>query len=432
METILEVEKYDFLPAAKKITSAAAIQEWEASHAYQLYLGFIMSISENIVGKKLTDEVPVSENCNRIIDLLNTFKNYSLELPPVEMQARYGNPAYRDWLEKLENSVEDLLETTLPQEYHPAIQELMPYLLDSFGNWTRIDYGTGHEMAFVMFVCCLFKIGFLTEADKAAVGLKLFDAYFDLARHLQQSYRMEPAGSMGVWNLDDYQFVAFIFGAAQLSKNSRVKPKSIPDPEIADLLKKDFHFYKCLAYIHQVKTGPFHEHSNQLWNISGVQLWTKVYTGLIKMYRAEVLCKFPVIQHTLFGAIFSLDAAKVKLDIPGNDRPPAGPRMPVPMAGPIPGMMPGMMMPGAAGSMLPPMGRMPPPTSAVGGTMPSIGRMPGAGKAPTPLITGAAGINPPTLPQPKPSTDITPPISTDNAEPSLSPAIEPNQETSEG
>ena len=35
-------------------------------------------------------------------------------------------------------------------------------------------------MAFVMFVCCLFKIGFLTEADKAAVGLTLFDAYFDL------------------------------------------------------------------------------------------------------------------------------------------------------------------------------------------------------------------------------------------------------------
>ena len=29
-----------------------------------------------------------------------------------------------------------------------------------------------------------------------------------------------------------------------------------------------------------VKTGPFHEHSNQLWNISGVQLWTKVYTGM--------------------------------------------------------------------------------------------------------------------------------------------------------
>ena len=106
--------------------------------------------------------------------------------------------------------------------------------------------------------------------------------------------------------LDDYQFVSFILGAAQLSKVSRVKPKSIPDPEISDLLCKDYHFYACLSYIHQVKTGPFHEHSNQLWNISAVQLWSKVFTGLIKMYRAEVLCKFPVIQHTLFGSIFSL------------------------------------------------------------------------------------------------------------------------------
>ena len=38
-----------------------------------------------------------------------------------------------------------------------------------------------------------------------------------------------------------------------------------------------------------------------------------------------------------------------------------------------PGLLPGMMMPGAAGSMLPPMGRMPPLPSAVGTTIPPIG-----------------------------------------------------------
>ena len=38
----------------------------------------------------------------------------------------------------------------------------------------------------------------------------------------------------------------------------------------------------------KVKTGPFAEHSNQLWNVSGVQLWSKVHSGLIKMYKAEV------------------------------------------------------------------------------------------------------------------------------------------------
>jgi len=55
-----------------------------------------------------------------------------------------------------------------------------------------------------------------------------------------------------------------------------------------------------------VKSGPFPEHSNQLWNISAVPAWPKVFTGLIKMYRAEVLSKFPVIQHSLFGSLLSL------------------------------------------------------------------------------------------------------------------------------
>lgn len=36
----------------------------------------------------------------------------------------------------------------------------------------------------------------------------------------------------------------------------------------------------------------------------------QVYTGLIKMYRAEVLSKFPIIQHTYFGSIFTLKPAK--------------------------------------------------------------------------------------------------------------------------
>ena len=38
----------------------------------------------------------------------------------------------------------------------------------------------------------------------------------------------------------------------------------------------------------QMKTGPFAEHSNQLWNISAVPNWSKVNQGLIRMYKAEV------------------------------------------------------------------------------------------------------------------------------------------------
>ena len=39
--------------------------------------------------------------------------------------------------------------------------------------------------------------------------------YLIVVRALQLTYRMEPAGSQGVWSLDDYQFISFIWGSAQ-------------------------------------------------------------------------------------------------------------------------------------------------------------------------------------------------------------------------
>lgn len=65
----------------------------------------------------------------------------------------------------------------MPEELHRAIAEIVEYLYESFGNPTRIDYGTGHEMAFLMFLCCMFKIGAFKEDDKVAVVTKVFNRY---------------------------------------------------------------------------------------------------------------------------------------------------------------------------------------------------------------------------------------------------------------
>ena len=64
----------------------------------------------------------------------------------------------------------------------------VPYWTDSFGNSTRIDYGTGHETCFVAFLYCLARLGVLQPGDAAALGLRVFDCYVQLMRRVQTTY----------------------------------------------------------------------------------------------------------------------------------------------------------------------------------------------------------------------------------------------------
>ena len=129
-------------------------------------------------------------------------------------------------------------------------------------------------------------------------------------------YRMEAAGSHGVWSLDDYQFIPFIFGSAQFAMNSPIEPAQFVEDEIINEHKKDYMFLSCIDFIKHVKTGNFAEHSNQLWSISAVPSWSKICSGLIKMYQKEVLSKFPCVQHILFGSILTLAPVKPGVVIP--------------------------------------------------------------------------------------------------------------------
>lgn len=312
MDSSDAVEKEYCVPT-KEISSIIDMKRWEESEAYYEYNGFILAMNQAVKGKKISDIVITSDIVKKMIELLETLDKWIDEIPPIEQPQRFGNKAFRTFYSKLKEEAESLLKLVLPVELHPAVVEIAVYLVESVGNSTRIDYGTGHEMSFAMLMCCLFQIGAIKQEDADQLVLKVFDRYLTLMRKLQVTYRMEPAGSHGVWSLDDYQFLPFIWGSSQLRGHPRLEPRSFPDEDIAASFSKDYMFMGCIKFINQVKTGPFSEHSNQLWNISAVPTWDKVNSGLIKMYKHEVLAKFPVIQHVLFGSILSIKKHEPKV-----------------------------------------------------------------------------------------------------------------------
>ncbi|MGH0164092.1 UNVERIFIED_CONTAM: hypothetical protein FKN15_046614 [Acipenser sinensis] len=198
-----------FMVPKKEIHMVPDMGKWKRSQAYVDYIGFILTLNEGVKGKKLTCEYNVSEEA------------------------------------------ENLLRSVIPPALGAAVPEVALYLKEAVGNSTRIDYGTGHEAAFAAFLCCLCKIGVLRVDDQLAIVFRVFDRYLKLMRKLQKTYRMEPAGSQGVWGLDDFQFLPFIWGSSQLVDHPTLEPRHFVDEKIVNEHHKDYMFMECVKFINE-------------------------------------------------------------------------------------------------------------------------------------------------------------------------------------
>ncbi|KAH0614852.1 uncharacterized protein H6S33_000488 [Morchella sextelata] len=352
----IDISSHSFSTPSKRIHNQQDVDYFPTSPAYKLITTFILHLNASVSPLDhstnalrnpahytlVSETINVSPAVQNIIELLHALDSLITQAPPDPGPRRFGNVAFRKWHDLVASSVPTLLDQRLPPHIasHPGTKaELLPYLLGSFGSAQRLDYGTGHELSFAAFLCCLWVLGgFEPGRDEIALTLRCFDAYFHLVRRLVLTYTLEPAGSHGVWGLDDHAFLPYVFGSAQLTTYppssssgeaaaaAAEAPKMV-DPAVASALEdvpkpgdvvtslvverervRNLYF-GAVGFIYDVKTGPFWEHSPILYDISGVQGgWGKINKGMLKMYNAEVLGKFPVVQHFPFGSIFNWGA----------------------------------------------------------------------------------------------------------------------------
>ena len=285
----------------RRILSQADLDIFIASPAYTELISFIEQLNTAIQGCPNSTACQCTPVVASILEVLDQVEQKIKNHPSVDNNAsRFGNPAFRDLYDDIKISSYELLK--LPGLPEAAIKEVGGYFVESFGNRTRIDYGSGHELNFLCFLQCLRKLD-LIESDDRAIVLKVLWRYIAVMRAIQSTYWLEPAGSHGVWGLDDYHFLPFLFGAAQLVSHKHLRPKSIHDADLLGMYKDEYMYFQCIAFINSIKTASLRWHSPMLDDISSAKSWEKINLGMIKMYKAEVLAKVPIMQHFMFGSL---------------------------------------------------------------------------------------------------------------------------------
>jgi len=322
-------------------------------------LKFISGMGRSCATPQLPDYDPdnplnsLSPGLATLVGVLEGLSAWMDEIPPLsDENVRFGNPAFKIWHQRLVERAPDMVRciltntekyssqdedyeldllkqccedgrntTTESDSQNPStvedasttkiVTEVCAYLRDAFGHPIRLDYGTGHETCFQIVLLVLFKVGvFGNPPNQGPSALRLkaaclstWDLYLKVARSIQKDYRLEPAGSHGVWGLDDYYCLAFYFGAQQLVSVPDASPRDI-HRATSDETKK-YLYFSCIAFIKEIKQrAPFSETSPMLNDISNLGSWEKVASGLSRLYEGEVLGKLPVVQHLVFGKYF--------------------------------------------------------------------------------------------------------------------------------
>ena len=173
----------------KKIRDDGSLKQFHASACGLDLIMFIVETQKSVKGIKMSDTaLPAHiEPLYNYLDKLNTLLD---QVPPIQQPMRFGNKAFKTWVAKMAETVDDdLLEVITkgnPNFKHPKrpILELKEYILESFGHNERMDYGTGHELNFLIFLYCMCKIGVYTVNDYAPLINKVFQRYLLLMRRI--------------------------------------------------------------------------------------------------------------------------------------------------------------------------------------------------------------------------------------------------------
>lgn len=199
---------HSFAVPVKRINEAHDVNTFLSSRAYHDIMTFLLQLNIAMFPRYTTDSngssrdiqiweldcprTPFSETVKRLRKLLDELEKILDEIPPESGPRRFGNASFKKWSEAVASGATTLLQQHLPADLlarHSATEvsatsEIESYFLGAFGSSQRLDYGTGHELCFLAFLGCIWKLGGFESTssgdEERGIVLGIIEPYVDL------------------------------------------------------------------------------------------------------------------------------------------------------------------------------------------------------------------------------------------------------------
>ena len=190
LDRISDPECYTFKTSVKQINDGDGLTFFLSSTAYRDLMIWLLQLNRSMFPTKDAEAVvqqnrmdrppPFSEAVQNLRSLIEDLASLIDKAPPDTGPRRFGNVAFRTWFRLAEESADELCDRHLGRALAGVGQddvqirtslkeELKVYLLGSFGSAQRLDYGTGHELSFLAFLACLWKLNAFEDGEERAI-----------------------------------------------------------------------------------------------------------------------------------------------------------------------------------------------------------------------------------------------------------------------
>jgi serine/threonine-protein phosphatase 2A activator len=202
LQTLKKIDpssSHSFQKPSKCIHEGPDVSRFLTSLAYRDIGIFLLQLNHAVVPRNkpgtpvpqiwnIPSKMPETPSIQALQVLLGKIDALIAEAPPDPGPRRFGNVSFRKWYGMLEEQLSMFLgegkigDTLKAAGGDAATEEVGSYLLGAFGSSQRLDYGTGHELSFLAFLGCLWKLGYFQDGRQGGdiereIVLYVFERY---------------------------------------------------------------------------------------------------------------------------------------------------------------------------------------------------------------------------------------------------------------